>query len=201
MRSVTSGDRLAQQFGPRAAIEQGWPSLPARSNHAIWVWCEGKTPAASLATSGRLTTNTIGNACRLGRPGISGVVLCRWACFPRGLEQWGDSRTAVLDWALPETSGFAPWTERQIGLPGVFLTGYSLVELELQELYHGEIDFVDKARVWTRGADPPLARDPRGAAPHACPGYARGRASRRVGFLPFNSASDMAIAGHRFDRH
>ena len=36
--------------------------------------------------------------------------------------------------------------ERGIGLPVVFLTGYSLVELELQALDHGAIDFVDKAR-------------------------------------------------------
>jgi two-component system response regulator ChvI len=36
--------------------------------------------------------------------------------------------------------------ERGIGLPVVFLTGYSLVELELQALDRGAIDFVDKAR-------------------------------------------------------
>ena len=130
-------------------------------------------------------------------------MLCRWACFPRGLEQWSDARIAVLDWALPEMSGFellGALRERRIGLPGVFLTGYSLVELELQAMDHGAIDFVDKARGY-RGAGPPLARDPRGAAPDACPGDARGRASRRVGFVPFNSARPMATAGHRFDRH
>jgi two-component system response regulator ChvI len=60
-----------------------------------------------------------------------------------------DARIAVLDWALPLMSGFellGALRERGIGLPVVFLTGYSLVELELQALDQGAIDFVDKAR-------------------------------------------------------
>jgi two-component system response regulator ChvI len=77
------------------------------------------------------------------------------ACYSDGpafLEALGngiDARIAVLDWALPEMSGFellGALRERGIGLPVVFLTGYSLVELELQALDHGAIDFVDKAR-------------------------------------------------------
>ena len=36
--------------------------------------------------------------------------------------------------------------ERGIGLPVVFVTGYSLAERELQALNHGAIDFVDKTR-------------------------------------------------------
>jgi two-component system response regulator ChvI len=36
--------------------------------------------------------------------------------------------------------------ERGIALPVVFLTGYSLVERELQALDRGAIDFIDKAR-------------------------------------------------------
>ena len=36
--------------------------------------------------------------------------------------------------------------ERGIGLPVVFLTGYSMVERELQAFDRGAVDFVDKAR-------------------------------------------------------
>jgi two-component system response regulator ChvI len=60
-----------------------------------------------------------------------------------------DARIALLDWALPEMSGFellGALRERGIGLSVVFLTGYTSVELELQALDHGAIDFVDKAR-------------------------------------------------------
>ena len=69
--------------------------------------------------------------------------------FLEALSNGFDARIAVLDWALPEMSGFellAALRERGIGLPVVFLTGYSLVELELQALDRGAIDFVDKAR-------------------------------------------------------
>jgi len=55
----------------------------------------------------------------------------------------------VLDWALPGMSGFELLRSlrgRGIGLPVVFLTGYSFVELELQALDLGAVDFVDKAR-------------------------------------------------------
>ncbi|SEP43746.1 two-component system, OmpR family, response regulator ChvI [Rhodospirillales bacterium URHD0017] len=69
--------------------------------------------------------------------------------FLEALSNGFDARIAVLDWALPEMSGFellGALRERGIGLPIVFLTGYSLVELELQALDRGAIDFVDKAR-------------------------------------------------------
>jgi two-component system response regulator ChvI len=59
------------------------------------------------------------------------------------------ARVALLDWALPGMSGFellGALRERGIGLPVVFLTGYSLAERELQALDHGAVDFVDKAR-------------------------------------------------------
>jgi len=56
---------------------------------------------------------------------------------------------ALLDWALPQMSGFellGALRERGIGVPAVFLTGYAMVDLELQALGLGAIDFVDKAR-------------------------------------------------------
>jgi len=59
------------------------------------------------------------------------------------------ARVALLDWVLPEMSGFAllgALRERGIALPVVFLTGYSLADRELQALDHGAVDFVDKAR-------------------------------------------------------
>ena len=58
-------------------------------------------------------------------------------------------QVALLDWALPEMSGFelmGALRERGIGLPVVFLTGHSFVERELRALGHGAVDFVDKAR-------------------------------------------------------
>jgi two-component system response regulator ChvI len=58
-------------------------------------------------------------------------------------------QVALLDWALPEMSGFelmGVLRERGIGLPVVFLTGYSFVERELRALDRGAVDFVDKAR-------------------------------------------------------
>ena len=69
--------------------------------------------------------------------------------FLEALSNGTDARIALLDWALPEMSGFellCVLRERGIEMPVVFLTGYSLVELELQALDHGAIDFVDKAR-------------------------------------------------------
>jgi two-component system response regulator ChvI len=58
-------------------------------------------------------------------------------------------QVALLDWALPEMSGcelMGVLRERGIGLPVVFLTGYSFVERELRALDRGAVDFVDKAR-------------------------------------------------------
>lgn len=77
------------------------------------------------------------------------------SCFADGpsfLAAVGDgvaARVALLDWALPGMSGFellGALRERGIGLPVVFLTGYSLAERELQALDRGAVDFVDKAR-------------------------------------------------------
>lgn len=56
---------------------------------------------------------------------------------------------ALLDWALPQMSGFELFgalRQRGFGLPAVFLTGYAMADLELQALGLGAIDFVDKAR-------------------------------------------------------
>jgi two-component system, OmpR family, response regulator ChvI len=59
------------------------------------------------------------------------------------------AEVALLDWVLPEMSGFellVALREQGIDLPVVFLTGYSLAERELQALTRGAVDFVDKAR-------------------------------------------------------
>ena len=59
------------------------------------------------------------------------------------------AQIALLDWALPKMSGFellGALRERGIGLPIVFLTGYSRVERDLQALDLGAVEFVDKAR-------------------------------------------------------
>ena len=60
-----------------------------------------------------------------------------------------EADVALLDWTLPEMSGLellSALRERGIGLPVVFLTGYSGVERELQALDRGAVDFVDKTR-------------------------------------------------------
>lgn len=76
-------------------------------------------------------------------------------CFANGpslleaLSNGTEAQIALLDWALPKMSGFevlGALRERGIDLPVVFLTGYSLVEREMQALDHGAVDFVDKAR-------------------------------------------------------
>jgi two-component system, OmpR family, response regulator ChvI len=69
--------------------------------------------------------------------------------FLEAMSNGAAAEVALLDWALPEMSGFellGALRERGIGLPIVFLTGYSLVERELQALDRGAVDFVDKAR-------------------------------------------------------
>ena len=69
--------------------------------------------------------------------------------FLEALSNGLEAKLALLDWALPEMSGFdlmGALKEQRIGLPVVFLTGYSLAERELQALDHGAVDFVDKAR-------------------------------------------------------
>ena len=71
------------------------------------------------------------------------------ATFLEALNNGLEARVALLDWVLPEMSGFAllgVLREREIELPVVFLTGYSLAERELQAFDHGAVDFVDKAR-------------------------------------------------------
>ena len=76
-------------------------------------------------------------------------------CFPDGrsfleaLSNGMDAHVALLDWSMPEMSGFellGALRERGIELPVVFLTGYSMVERELQALDRGAVDFVDKSR-------------------------------------------------------
>ena len=60
-----------------------------------------------------------------------------------------EAQVALLDWALPEMSGFellGAMRQRGIELPVVLLTGYAMVERELQALDRGAADFVDKAR-------------------------------------------------------
>jgi two-component system response regulator ChvI len=69
--------------------------------------------------------------------------------FLEALNNGIEAQVALLDWALPEMSGFellGAMRERGIELPVVFLTGYSLAERELQALNRGAVDFVDKAR-------------------------------------------------------
>ena len=59
------------------------------------------------------------------------------------------AKIALVDWDLPEMSGFdllGALKERGIGLPVVFMTGDSLPERELQALDHGAVDFIDKGR-------------------------------------------------------
>ncbi len=77
------------------------------------------------------------------------------SCFAEGrsfleaLSNGIEAQIAVLDWALPEMSGFellGALRERGITLPVVFLTGYSMVERELQALDRGAVDFIDKGR-------------------------------------------------------
>lgn len=79
----------------------------------------------------------------------------RVSCFADGdsflaaMSGGTQAEVALLDWALPRMSGFellGALRERGIALPVVFLTGYALVERELQALNHGAVDFVDKAR-------------------------------------------------------
>ena len=60
-----------------------------------------------------------------------------------------EAQVALLDWVLPQMSGFellGALRERGIGLPVIFLTGYAMVERELQALDRGAADFVDKSR-------------------------------------------------------
>ena len=87
--------------------------------------------------------------------------------FLEAMNKGIEAEVALLDWVLPEMSGFellGALREQRIALPVVFLTGYSLAERELQALDRGAVDFVDKARGIGR-AGPPAARDHRGAAP------------------------------------
>jgi two-component system response regulator ChvI len=77
------------------------------------------------------------------------------SCFADGpsfltaMSKGVEADVALLDWVLPEMSGFELLEglhAQGIDLPVVFLTGYSLAERELQALGHGAVDFVDKAR-------------------------------------------------------
>jgi two-component system response regulator ChvI len=81
-----------------------------------------------------------------------GFAVSSFADGPSFLEALGngiEAQVALLDWVLPEMSGFdllVALRERRIGMPVVFLTGHPQVELELQALDRGAVDFVDKAR-------------------------------------------------------
>ena len=58
-------------------------------------------------------------------------------------------QVALLDWTMPEMSGvelLGALRERGFEPPVVFLTGYSIVERELQAFDRGAVDFVDKSR-------------------------------------------------------
>jgi two-component system, OmpR family, response regulator ChvI len=58
-------------------------------------------------------------------------------------------QVALLDWTMPEMSGvelLGALRERGFESPVVFLTGYSMVERELQAFDRGAVDFVDKSR-------------------------------------------------------
>jgi two-component system response regulator ChvI len=69
--------------------------------------------------------------------------------FLEAMKQGVEADVALLDWVLPEMSGFellGALREQRIELPVVFLTGYSAAERELQALDRGAVDFVDKAR-------------------------------------------------------
>lgn len=77
------------------------------------------------------------------------------SCFAEGLSlihalsNGLEAKIGLLDWALPMISGLdlmRSLKERRIGLPVVFLTGYSFAERELLALDHGAVDFVDKSR-------------------------------------------------------
>lgn len=79
----------------------------------------------------------------------------RVSCFADGdsflaaMSDGSQAEVLVLDWALPQMSGFellGALRDRGIATPVIFLTGYALVERELQALDHGAIDFIDKAR-------------------------------------------------------
>src|SRR5215217_883372 len=69
--------------------------------------------------------------------------------FLAAMSQGIEAEVALLDWSLPEMSGFellGTLRDRGFALPVIFLTGYSLAERELQALGRGAVDFVDKAR-------------------------------------------------------
>jgi two-component system response regulator ChvI len=71
------------------------------------------------------------------------------ASFLEAMSNGVEADVALLDWVLPEMSGFellGALRERGNELPIVFLTGHSLAERELQALGRGAVDFVDKAR-------------------------------------------------------
>jgi hypothetical protein len=69
MRSITSGDQLTQQFGPRAAIVQGQAFLLEAITPFAVRLVRGQTHAASLATSGRLPTDN-----HFGQPPLDSLV-------------------------------------------------------------------------------------------------------------------------------
>ena len=111
------------------------------------------------------------------------------------------AQVALLDWVLPEMSGFellGALRERGIELPVVFLTGYSMVERELQALDRGAVDFVDKFRGTEILAHRlrVIVEGQRVLSGRTTP------ETERHGDLtlsPFHGARPMAAAGCRFD--
>ena len=81
-----------------------------------------------------------------------GFAVSSFADAPSFLEALRDgmqAQVALLDWVLPTMSGFEllnTLRQRGIELPVIFLTGYAMIERELQALNRGAVDFVDKAR-------------------------------------------------------
>ena len=78
--------------------------------------------------------------------GFSVLCFADGPSFLEALSNGVEVQVALLDWTLPEMSGFellGVLRERGIGLPVVFLTGHALPERELQALDRGAIDFVD----------------------------------------------------------
>ena len=81
--------------------------------------------------------------------GFSVASFANGPSFLEAMSSGGAPQVALLDWTLPEMSGFellGTLRERGFALPVIFLTGYSPAERELQALGRGAVDFVDKAR-------------------------------------------------------
>ena len=122
--------------------------------------------------------------------------------FLEALSNGVEAQVALLDWVLPEMSGFellGALREQRIELPVVFLTGYSVAERELQALDRGAVDFVDKAR-GTEVLAHRLRVIIEGQRALAAARGARDRAPRRPEPASFHGARPVAAARYRSDR-